>query len=352
MSGFSPEWLALREPADTRARDPGLLGALAASLAGRDSVEVVDLGCGTGANIRAIAPELGATQTLDARRLRRDVAESGPRGAACVGRRRLRGRPIDRTEQGGPHHHRQLSPSRPDAGSRGRPRWRTGPRHRLGAVRSLLGGFHRPPCAHGRRRGRGVLHGSDLRRRTELEPRASRGRRHGRRVQRAPADRQGLWQRSRSRGARGAGARLQARRLPGRRGAEPVADRRRRAAADRCAGGRFRRRRRRDRPRAARRHCRMARPCAATAASSGTSIRWRYLDSVAAANSNVGACCRPSSRPSPRENGEKGKRARYTLSPDPGHMRAKTPSLMMKRCISAAPMCMSASRPSPIAAQP
>jgi SAM-dependent methyltransferase len=62
MSGFSPEWLALREPADTRARDPGLLGALAAHLAGRDSVDVVDLGCGTGANIRAIAPALGATQ--------------------------------------------------------------------------------------------------------------------------------------------------------------------------------------------------------------------------------------------------------------------------------------------------
>lgn len=62
MSGFSPEWLALREPADTRARDPDLLGALAESLAGRDSVDVVDLGCGTGANIRAIAPALGGTQ--------------------------------------------------------------------------------------------------------------------------------------------------------------------------------------------------------------------------------------------------------------------------------------------------
>jgi SAM-dependent methyltransferase len=62
MSGFSPEWLALREPADERARDPGLLGALATHLAARDSIEVVDLGCGTGANIRAIAPALGATQ--------------------------------------------------------------------------------------------------------------------------------------------------------------------------------------------------------------------------------------------------------------------------------------------------
>ncbi|MFN3745687.1 MAG: class I SAM-dependent methyltransferase [Hyphomicrobiaceae bacterium] len=63
MSGFSPEWLALREPADVRARDPGLLAALAAHLAGREPIEVVDLGCGTGANIRATAPVLGPVQT-------------------------------------------------------------------------------------------------------------------------------------------------------------------------------------------------------------------------------------------------------------------------------------------------
>jgi SAM-dependent methyltransferase len=62
MSGFSPEWLALREPADTRARDPDLLAALAAHLAARNALEVVDLGCGTGANIRAIAPVLGQGQ--------------------------------------------------------------------------------------------------------------------------------------------------------------------------------------------------------------------------------------------------------------------------------------------------
>lgn len=62
MSGFSPDWLALREPADARARDTGLLAALGARLRGRDSIEVVDLGCGTGANIRATAPALGPTQ--------------------------------------------------------------------------------------------------------------------------------------------------------------------------------------------------------------------------------------------------------------------------------------------------
>jgi len=62
MSGFSPEWLALREPADERARDPGLLATLAQHLAARNALEIVDLGCGTGANIRAIAPVLGAGQ--------------------------------------------------------------------------------------------------------------------------------------------------------------------------------------------------------------------------------------------------------------------------------------------------
>jgi SAM-dependent methyltransferase len=62
MSGFSPEWLALREPADIRARDPDLLAALGQHLAARNALEVVDLGCGTGSNIRATAPALGPGQ--------------------------------------------------------------------------------------------------------------------------------------------------------------------------------------------------------------------------------------------------------------------------------------------------
>jgi len=52
MSGFSPEWLALREPVDHRSRDARLAGQLAARFAGRGSVRVVDLGCGTGSNLR------------------------------------------------------------------------------------------------------------------------------------------------------------------------------------------------------------------------------------------------------------------------------------------------------------
>lgn len=50
--GFASGWLALREPADLAARDPGLLAA-AARAAGLAPV-IVDLGCGTGAMRRAM----------------------------------------------------------------------------------------------------------------------------------------------------------------------------------------------------------------------------------------------------------------------------------------------------------
>lgn len=58
---FSPEWLALREPVDHRSRDAGLADALAAALPSR--VAVVDLGCGAGSNLRALAPRLGPVQS-------------------------------------------------------------------------------------------------------------------------------------------------------------------------------------------------------------------------------------------------------------------------------------------------
>ena len=62
MSGFSPEWLALREPVDHRARDAGLARALARRLDGIAPLRVVDLGAGTGSNLRALAPILGPHQ--------------------------------------------------------------------------------------------------------------------------------------------------------------------------------------------------------------------------------------------------------------------------------------------------
>lgn len=62
MSGFSAEWLALREPVDHRSRNAALARQLASHVAGEPRLAVVDLGCGTGANFRAIAPLLGPDQ--------------------------------------------------------------------------------------------------------------------------------------------------------------------------------------------------------------------------------------------------------------------------------------------------
>ena len=58
MSGFSTAWLAMREPADRRARDPAMLCAVADFLSRDETPLVVDLGCGTGALQRALAPYL------------------------------------------------------------------------------------------------------------------------------------------------------------------------------------------------------------------------------------------------------------------------------------------------------
>ena len=63
MSGaFSADWLALREPADHAARDPGLVASLCEALGDRP-VSIVDLGCGTGSNLRALAPHLPEGQS-------------------------------------------------------------------------------------------------------------------------------------------------------------------------------------------------------------------------------------------------------------------------------------------------
>jgi SAM-dependent methyltransferase len=62
VSGFSAGWLALREPADQAARNPELLASLEAIFSGRKSLSIVDLGCGTGSNLRACAARLAPFQ--------------------------------------------------------------------------------------------------------------------------------------------------------------------------------------------------------------------------------------------------------------------------------------------------
>ena len=71
MSGFSADWLALREPADKAARDRSPIGTLvgdwvarrAAAVQEPSPLRVVDLGSGGGANLRYLAPRLGRAQT-------------------------------------------------------------------------------------------------------------------------------------------------------------------------------------------------------------------------------------------------------------------------------------------------
>lgn len=58
MTGFSPEWLTLREPFDRAARSARLAESFVRRLP--PAPRVVDLGGGTGANIRALAPAMPA----------------------------------------------------------------------------------------------------------------------------------------------------------------------------------------------------------------------------------------------------------------------------------------------------
>ncbi|HEY6024792.1 MAG TPA: class I SAM-dependent methyltransferase [Pseudolabrys sp.] len=62
MSGFSADWLTLREPFDIRARNPSVLDAVVASLKRYPSVRIVDLACGTGSTLRALSARLPARQ--------------------------------------------------------------------------------------------------------------------------------------------------------------------------------------------------------------------------------------------------------------------------------------------------
>lgn len=62
MSGFSADWLALREPHDMRARNEKLVAAVAALLKPLPTVRIVDLACGTGSTLRALRRHLPTRQ--------------------------------------------------------------------------------------------------------------------------------------------------------------------------------------------------------------------------------------------------------------------------------------------------
>jgi hypothetical protein len=88
VSGFSARWLALREPCDHAARNRAVLDRLAELFANADAVAVADLGCGTGATMRAISPMLPKRQHWrlvdDDETLLACAAESAPSGAKTV----------------------------------------------------------------------------------------------------------------------------------------------------------------------------------------------------------------------------------------------------------------------------
>ena len=58
MSGFSTEWLALREPVDHRARSEEVLAGVAGWFAQDDALRITDIGSGTGSTLRALKPIL------------------------------------------------------------------------------------------------------------------------------------------------------------------------------------------------------------------------------------------------------------------------------------------------------
>lgn len=63
MTGFSVEWLSMREPVDHAAINPDVRAAVIAHFSGRDDIAVVELGAGSGSGLRALAPYLPQRQT-------------------------------------------------------------------------------------------------------------------------------------------------------------------------------------------------------------------------------------------------------------------------------------------------
>ncbi len=61
MSGFSAEWLRLREPVDLAARNKSVEAAFRAALPASE-IKLLDLASGAGSTVAALSPDLGPTQ--------------------------------------------------------------------------------------------------------------------------------------------------------------------------------------------------------------------------------------------------------------------------------------------------
>lgn len=83
--GFSADWLTLREPYDAAARSSALMGRLAAWRRGRGVLRLVDLGAGTGSNLRCAAAVLGGEQHWTLVELDPELIASGQERLAQAG---------------------------------------------------------------------------------------------------------------------------------------------------------------------------------------------------------------------------------------------------------------------------
>ncbi|MEA2944758.1 MAG: hypothetical protein QOI40_88 [Alphaproteobacteria bacterium] len=63
MSGFSAQWLALREPYDLAARSAAVRDAVAEAFRDQTAIAVVDLACGMGSTLRAVGAHLPPRQS-------------------------------------------------------------------------------------------------------------------------------------------------------------------------------------------------------------------------------------------------------------------------------------------------
>ena len=203
MSGFSPEWLALREPVDHRSRNAELARRSSARFQARSG-----RGRRSGlrhrlqsARHRAVArPRRSWTLVDYDRRLLAAAREALPRWADTAGGRRTAG-----PEQGWPADHGAVSPGRSRCESRCRARRQARPRHGLGVIRPLLVGLHRTFAARGRRTPGRLLHRADLQRHPALGSASAHRHRHDLSISRAPDDRQGIWPIRRTDGSRSSG---------------------------------------------------------------------------------------------------------------------------------------------------
>ena len=213
VTGFSAAWLDRREPADHRSRNRKLEHALARHFDGWRPVTVVDLGCGSGSNLRATAPLLGPEQHWTLVDYEQDLLDAAAERLAAWadGSDRKDGRlALFKGAKRINVEFRRADIARDLQAA-------LAPGANLVTASALfdlvsadfIGRFR----GRDRRRQVGVLHRPHLRRRPALGPGARCRRGAGRCLPRPSAARQGFWSRGRPRCTRRAGRGLQQRRL-------------------------------------------------------------------------------------------------------------------------------------------